>query len=173
LNSEPLNLNIIKFNIKGDLTCRTLGLKKINFKSLGRWLLILAVFFLVESLIGAIFKIDSGPFLKEISGSKNFLLVFVSIVLAPLLEEVIFRGYLFKAWRSTRIGLSGTLFATSVLFVLMHWGQYGIIQYVFIFALSILLGLARERTGSLFIPIILHGANNLLPAIGVIFLGAA
>lgn len=149
----------------------TLGFRKFTLKSLRKWLLILVGFLLVEGLIGSIFKIDAGAFMNEMSGSKNMFLVFTFIILAPLLEETVFRGYLFKAWRYTRLGLSGTLLATSVLFVLLHWGQYGLVHIVFLFIFSVLLGLARERSGSLWMPIILHSANNLLPVIIVVYLG--
>lgn len=150
----------------------TLGFRKFSLKSLGKWLLIIAGFFLTECLVGSIFEIDSGVFMKSINGSKSMFLIFTLLILAPFLEETIFRGYLFKAWRHTRLGLSGTLIVTSVLFTLVHWGQYGWIQYVFLFALSVLLGLARERVGSIWVPIILHSANNLPPAVIVVFMGA-
>lgn len=65
------------------------------------------------------------------------------------------------------------LLLTSALFVLVHLGQYGFIQFVFLFAFSMLLGLAREHSGSLLIPIILHSVNNMLPALVVIYLGLA
>ncbi len=151
----------------------TLGFRKVTLKSLGLWLLILAGFLVVQLTVGALFNVKSGDFLQELNGSKHILLIFVFLILAPLLEEMVLRGYLFKSWRQTRLGLTGTLLVTSVLFTLMHWGQYGLIQYVFLFALSILLGLARERTDSLWVPIVLHSANNFLPALAVVYLGLA
>ena len=151
----------------------TLGFRKFTLKSLGSWLLILAGFLVLQILVGTLFQVQSGDFLQGLNGSKSALLIFVFLFVAPLLEETVLRGYLFKAWRRTRLGLTGTLLVTSVLFVLMHWGQYGLIQYVFLFALSVLLGLAREYNGSLWVPIILHSANNILPSIAVIYLGLA
>lgn len=151
----------------------TLGFRKFPLKSLGLWLLFLGGFLVLQVLVDTLLKVESGDFLEALSGSKNVMLLFVFLAGAPFLEEMIFRGYLFKAWRRTRLGLTGTLLVTSGLFVLLHWGQYGLIQFIFLFALSMLLGLARERSGSLWVPIILHSTNNWLPAIAVIYLGLA
>ena len=54
----------------------TLGFRKFSLKSLGKWLLLLAGFFFVEGLVGSIFDIDAGVFLKSMSGSKNMFLIF-------------------------------------------------------------------------------------------------
>ena len=151
----------------------TLGFRKVSLKSLGVWLLIFIGFFILQVLVDVIFKVESGEFLKGVNGSKNVLFIFVLLVVAPLLEEMIFRGYFFKAWRQSWLGLTGTLLVTSALFMSLHLGQYGIIQYIFLFLLSMLLGLAREFTGSIWTPIILHSVNNVVPAIVVVFLGIA
>ncbi len=149
----------------------TLAIRTFSFKSFGFWLLVFALFLALQTLAETVIDIAPDPFILLISNSKSFSLAFLMVVMAPLLEELLFRGYLFKAWRSTKLGLSGTLLLTSVLFAALHWAQYHWILVAVIFGFSILLGLAREKTGSLWVPIILHSLNNLVFTVLVIFNG--
>lgn len=82
------------------------------------------------------------------------------VFLGPVIEELVFRGYLFQALRHSRLGLWGTLILTSVLFTAIHGYQYPWITLLHVFAFSLLLGMARKKTGSLYVPIALHMLNN-------------
>ncbi|WP_373504855.1 lysostaphin resistance A-like protein [Aestuariivirga sp.] len=89
-----------------------------------------------------------------------FLLVFPSIAIgAPLAEEFIFRGQLFSALSSTRLGVSGTTFVTSALWALMHmsepWLSVGLI-----FVMGLVFGWMMYRFGSLWVTIACHGMWN-------------
>ncbi|WP_308367588.1 MULTISPECIES: CPBP family intramembrane glutamic endopeptidase [unclassified Microbulbifer] len=151
----------------------TLAVRRFPLKSLATWLPALLVFLAAQALLAHALDIDPGEFMKSLAGSRFLPLALMMVVAAPLLEELVFRGYLFRAWRHTRLGLSGTLLLTSVLFTALHFGQYHWVQLSFIFALSLLLGLAREKSGSVLLPILLHAGNNLASAITVIYLGMA
>lgn len=82
-----------------------------------------------------------------------------AIVVAPVAEELFFRGlvqtYLVNAWAHRW----RAMIASSGLFALVHTGQ----PYAMpaLFALSILLGFLYERRGALVWPIMLHAAFNL------------
>jgi len=78
---------------------------------------------------------------------------------APLVEEFIFRGALWRGWRSSRLGLAGTLVLTSFLWAALHV-QYPLITICYIFVLGMLLGWAREKTGSIWVPVGMHALNN-------------
>lgn len=149
----------------------TLAFNRFGLKSLGFWLSILIAYLLLQVLINSIFEIPSSDFLASISGTQNLWLALVVVTLAPWLEELLFRGYLFKAWRHTWLGLPGTLFLTSILFVVLHGNQYHWVHLTFVLMLSVILGLSREKTGSVWVPVILHGVNNFLSAIFIIYLG--
>ena len=149
----------------------TLALKKFPPSQLKLWSIILAIYLLAEFAITSLLEVDGGEFVKTISGSKSLGLTFAFIVLAPIMEETIFRGYLFKAWRNTRIGLSGTLILTSAIFTSLHAGQYGFSILAMLFVFSLILGLAREKSGSIWLPITLHSINNTISAITVLYFG--
>lgn len=149
----------------------TLAFNRFELRSLGFWWSILVAYLLLQVLINSIFEISPTDFLESISGTRSFRLTLAVITLAPFLEEMLFRGYLFKAWRRTRLGLTGTLLLTSALFVGFHGPQYHWAHLAFVFSLSVILGLSREKTGSVWVPVILHSFNNLLSAIFIIYLG--
>ncbi len=90
------------------------------------------------------------------------LLWFALVVAAPVFEEVLFRGFLYEGLRRTRIGAMGTIVVTTLLWTLLHVGQYDQYFLTLIALIGILLGLARERTGSLYVPLAIHAVNNLL-----------
>lgn len=164
-------LMFLAANFKTQSWRETLAFNRFTLKSLGFWLSVLTAYLLLQALINNVFEIPSSDFLASISGSQSLALALVVIIPAPLLEELLFRGYLFKTWRHTRLGLTGTLLLTSVLFVGLHGNQYHWVHLAFVFMLAGILGLSREKTGSVWVPIILHGANNLLSAVFVIYLG--
>jgi len=90
------------------------------------------------------------------------LLWFALVIAAPVFEEVLFRGFLYEGLRRTRIGAGGTIVATTLLWTLLHVAQYDQYFLTLIALIGILIGISRERTGSLYVPLAIHGMNNLL-----------
>lgn len=160
-------------NLAGSPWRQTLALNTVTAKQLMPWIALYLIFAVAQTLVNHLLEIDMGEFIGAILGSRDFGLLLVFVVAAPLLEEAVFRGYLFKAWRSSFLGLWGTLLLTSALFTLLHAGQYPGILLGMLFVFSMLLGLARERSGSLYVPVILHALNNLIAWILVVYLGLA
>lgn len=82
------------------------------------------------------------------------------VVFAPLWEELVFRGFLFRGW-SSAIGIIPTTILTSMIWTMMHKGQYGWLYLIPTFILSILLCLIRWKTRSTTLTITIHTTNNL------------
>jgi membrane protease YdiL (CAAX protease family) len=85
-----------------------------------------------------------------------------AVVLAPLCEEVLFRGLLYPAFRN-RIGRGLAMTVTALLLMLVHTPE----TYPAIFILGLALAYAYERTGTLATPITFHAMFT-----GWTFLGA-
>ena len=88
-------------------------------------------------------------------------LMFVAfVILAPLQEEILFRGFLYRglapAW-----GPGRTIVLLSAIWAILHV-QYAWFFIVEIFALGLTFGWLRQRSGSTSLTIILHTANNAL-----------
>lgn len=104
-------------------------------------------------------KHDSTIYLKTLS--------FVSaVILAPILEEIIFRGYLYQSMfsefrhKNERTVVNGMLFAAAHVFF-VNFVIHASVPY-YIFVLGFLLATLYENTRSLFPCILLHMLNNAL-----------
>lgn len=91
-----------------------------------------------------------------------WLLILVMVVIAPIYEELVFRGLLWSAISEQFSGQRGTIVAsivTSIVFAAIHL-QYGIYEISTIVLLALIFCYARVKSGSLFLPIVLHILNN-------------
>lgn len=92
-------------------------------------------------------------------GAATVLSIVVAVVLAPVVEETIFRGVLFQALRD-RLGVGWGVALSSVAFALVH---LEISQLVFQGALVLLgawFALSLHRSRSLVVPIVGHAVFN-------------
>jgi len=109
--------------------------------------------------------------LVESTRSLVFLAVF-SMFLAPIMEEIMFRGFFFTAMcdlTSPRVAI----LATALLFALLHapqlWGSWAAVGLIFV--LGYVLSLARHRSNSIIPSFMIHTAYNST-LFGVSVLGA-
>lgn len=94
---------------------------------------------------------------ESLTGNVEFILAFIAlVVLAPVAEELLFRGYLFGTLRRLMSFIPATI-VVSVLFGLVH-GQWNVA--IDTFMLSIVMCWLREYTGSIWAAIFLHMFKN-------------
>lgn len=99
---------------------------------------------------------ESGPS-KLYKALGGFWVTFaVSVVIAPVVEEVTFRGMLFPALKK-RFGLAGGVLLSSLVFTLVHLNPA---QMMSVLPLGIYLAIMRHRTNSIYPGIILHALWN-------------
>jgi hypothetical protein len=84
------------------------------------------------------------------------LLVVFAVVIAPMFEEVFFRGFAYPTLKQ-RLGAWPAMLIVSAIFALSHAHLPSLVP---LFALAIGLALAYELTGSLFVPIGMHALFN-------------
>jgi membrane protease YdiL (CAAX protease family) len=95
------------------------------------------------------------------SPGAAYALAFFAIVVAPFMEEVIFRGVLFAFFErlaGLRFAISGTALLFAGLHVPEYWGAWN--HALLILVVAAALSLARALTGSLAPSVILHLAYN-------------
>lgn len=85
-------------------------------------------------------------------------------LLGPLFEEILFREFLFRPISDSGAGAAGAIAITSIAWACIHV-QYGIFDIVYIFLLGLILGIARQMTGSFTTAFLMHATNNLLSII--------
>ena len=87
-----------------------------------------------------------------------------TIIVAPVTEELLFRGFLHRGWALSWLGVSGTIVLTSALWAALYQ-QYNWPGILRIFLMGLIFGWMRQRSGSTTLTIILHSLNNLLATI--------
>lgn len=94
---------------------------------------------------------------------------FALVVIAPLMEELLFRGFLFRGYAASRLGVTGAILLTSVIWASMHI-QYDVFYIVQIVVLGCVFGWIRWRSGTTLLTIILHALVNLTALLQVAYL---
>jgi CAAX protease family protein len=101
-----------------------------------------------------------------------WLLVIAFCVAAPAWEEIFARGFLYRGWSESRLGVAGAIFLSSLAWTSLHL-QYDWFFFGEVFTIGLLLGYLRYRTGSTLLTIVLHGINNLAATIQTIWLAGS
>jgi len=100
-----------------------------------------------------------------------FFVAIGGVVLAPIAEEFLFRGVLYKALEQ-RWNRITSVIVVSVVFSLIHTGEISSgywLTHVSLFLFPILLALSRVATKSLGSPIMLHAGYNLSEYVGYLY----
>ena len=81
------------------------------------------------------------------------------VVVTPVGEEVLFRGFLYRGWHRSPSDVWLVIVATAALWALIHV-QYDLYVIAQIFVVGLILGWFRWVTGSTVLTILLHGLVN-------------
>ena len=116
-------------------------------------------------LVSSFFPPREPPPIERLLSSATAVYVFAifGIAAAPLFEEIMFRGFLFKVlfdiWGpGTAVSLTAILFA--LLHLLQLWGSWG--GVILIFIVGYILSFVRLRSNSLIPSFIIHTAYNTM-----------
>ena len=91
-----------------------------------------------------------------LSGFDKVIAFFSLVVVAPVMEELIFRGWLYGKMRA-RLSAPASILLVSLVFAILHF-QWNV--GVTVFALSVVLCVLREITGTVYAGIITHMLKN-------------
>lgn len=162
-------ISVLIIRLKGGSLPQYLALKPFS-PSVGIGMLGLLLIFMIASQ-ALTYVLDMAPlvFVDPLyqSVSSVWLLIFAMVVVAPIYEEVIFRGILWSAIAeqftassySANHGAIVASIVTSLIFAVIHV-QYGIYEISTIVVLALIFCYARIKSGSLLLPIVLHIVNN-------------
>ncbi len=139
-----------------------LGLHAPNPLQILLWIAVTLALNYGHSFLGPIFEREEIPefMVDTYQTADSMILMWIAIALmAPLFEEVFFRGFLYTGWRRSWIGPVGAAVVTSLLWTVIHM-QYDWFDQSWIFVFGLVLCVARAVTGSLWVPIAMHVFNN-------------
>lgn len=158
-----------------------LGLKDLpTWTDIGLAPVGLIVYLILATVLIAIFS--SFPFFDAtqaqelgyniVNGFDRIVAFFALCIVAPIAEEIVFRGWLYAKLRNLipgkRLSLILSILLVSILFGIMH-GQWNV--GVNVFAMSVVLCALREVTGTIYSGILLHIIKNTIAFALVYVLG--
>ncbi|HYW65284.1 MAG TPA: CPBP family intramembrane glutamic endopeptidase [Candidatus Dormibacteraeota bacterium] len=143
---------------------------------------------LFVALLTARMKEPENIPMQELFKHRQTALLFVAmaVLVAPLVEETLFRGYLYPLFarlisallrffgiedaQALRSGILGSIILTGVLFGLMHGAQLGWTWSLvsMLILVGIIFTLVRARTGSVFASFLMHLGYNSLIAVAAV-----
>ena len=90
--------------------------------------------------------------------AEPWVLIVALVVVAPVAEEIFFRGVAFNAWER-EYGTSRAVYGTAALFAVIHGSAFALVPF---FALGLILAHLYRRTRSLPATIALHATFNAI-----------
>jgi membrane protease YdiL (CAAX protease family) len=148
-----------------------IGFKEPLKREWVQWFLILVAFlFLSDGVSLLLHQPIVPPFMIDAykTASSLPILLFAIVVMAPIFEEVFFRGFLFQGIRYSRLGPIGAVGITSLVWAVIHL-QYDIYGMATVFALGLLFGIARLKTDSIHLLMVMHSFVGLVATVETVF----
>lgn len=102
---------------------------------------------------------DLEPFVALMHSDGWWIALLAISIGAPLMEELVFRGFLLSALASSRIGFAAGSVLSSVAWTSLH-ASYSLLGLLEVFAVGLFFSWLLWRTGSLRVPIFCHAAYN-------------
>lgn len=113
---------------------------------------------------------DNAPIQEIFRNPKTAILVMaMAVLVAPLFEETVFRGYLYPLFAKS-FGIAPGILITGILFGLLHGSQlgwsWGIVSLLIL--VGIVFTFVRARTGTVFSSFLLHlGYNSAIAVVTI------
>jgi uncharacterized protein len=100
-----------------------------------------------------------GVYQNAVATGSLTVLVMAAVVSAPLIEELLFRGFLLPGWSASRLGPTFAILLTSAIWTALHI-QYDWPALAMVYCSGLLLGWLRLTSGSTVLTIFLHATGN-------------
>ena len=137
-----------------------LGSLDLKKKDIFYGTLFLAIFIGLEEIYMWVLGLEMPEGFITFMLSEPIILSLISvIIIAPIAEEFLFRGFLYSQLKRTKLGPWGAITLSSLLWTVIHF-QYEILILIVLFVFGMFLGYLRMAYNSLSLPIILHAINN-------------
>ncbi len=141
-----------------------IGFREPLKREWAEWLMILAAFLcLSDGLSYLLHQPVVPPFMIEAYKTASSLpaLLLAVVVVAPIFEEIFFRGFLFQGIRYSRLGPIGAVGLTSLIWAVIHL-QYGVYGIAIVFVMGLLFGIARLKTDSIHLLMVMHSLVGIV-----------
>jgi membrane protease YdiL (CAAX protease family) len=150
--------------LSGGRALEFLGWRAVSLKSVAGWVLALLLFLVgYDALSWWMEREVASTFMRDVylTAGHPALLWLTVVVAAPVVEEFMFRGFLFAGLVRSPLGVAGTALATSLMWAMLHL-HYDATAITMIFVVGLLLTAARQVTGSIIPCLAMHAAMNAM-----------
>ena len=170
-----LGVTLLFARLRKGFTVRDyLCLRPVGAKVFFAWLGIVVVVLVLLHLLSMLFEPQNvaGMYLELYETSVYPVIFWLAVVvMAPLFEEIFFRGFMFRGISASRLGAPGAVLITAFIWAVIH-AQHDAFLIAYIFVLGIVFGMARARHRSVYLTIALHAVVNLIATVEILLAGA-
>ena len=150
-----------------------LQFRKVVLLGIGLLLAALPTIGLSGVLVSKVFNFNAQRDSQEIvrvfenadSPSQKIPIILLAVVVAPMIEEFVFRGFVYGVLKR-HFGAFSSLIFSAILFAVVHLHAPSLVP---LFLLACALTIAYEFSGSLLVPMTMHAFFNGLTLVGVFF----
>ncbi|MGL3108971.1 CPBP family intramembrane glutamic endopeptidase [Bradyrhizobium sp. BR 1432] len=166
-----LAIRIKKASFVDYLALRWPAWKQLAFGAVGLILLVL----IWETMSRALGREATPGFMADLLKSGRdkgaaMVLLFAFSVAAPMSEEVLARGFLYRGWSASFLRVPGAILLSSLVWTVVHL-QYDMYFLAEVFTIGLWFGYMRYRANSLWLTAVLHALNNLTAVVLTMWLG--
>lgn len=141
--TQSFNFAIFKSNLSHLIVC---------------WPLILLTSFFSMLLFS---DFNEQKIVSKLKNNVSYSLLFSSIIIAPIIEEIFFRKFVYRVIKK-KLGIFFGILISSLMFGLIHYNLY---SFGTLFLLSVICTIKFENTGQIFQPILIHSFFNTIMVI--------
>ncbi len=165
--SVPIILGCIALCIyfrKGPTIRQYIGFNAVDAGTVLRWTGLFLVFLAVAEFLS---QTMGRPVLPDFvietykTAVSPALLLVAVVIAAPLVEEILFRGFILTGFRSGPLSDGAAVSLSALLWAANHF-QYDLFEMILVFLLGVIMGFAKIKTGSIYTPVAMHTSVNLL-----------
>jgi membrane protease YdiL (CAAX protease family) len=170
LSTIPIGLTVWFAKMTGSTAVDYLALKRPTGRTVLLAVIAAIAFNVLMHAVGVVLVRPPVPasqnsdFRKAIEHGLLFWLGAQVVISAPIWEEILFRGFLFRGWERTRYG-AVAIGLTALLWALMH-RRYQVFYIGQLFIFGLILGWVRWKTKSTITTMVMHGTSNLASVVG-------
>lgn len=175
--STVISIPILKYasnQSKENFPWKLFAFKKIQSSTLVIIVLLSVVYYFIEVWFRITFDVTLPQIMLDIklqsSTTTDFVLILIFVgVVAPFIEEVVFRGFAYARIQRSKLGSLGAVWITSILFTILHYQLLVSSLLLFLLIVSFLLGFIRYRTNNVVYCFILHSLINSYSTVELFF----
>ncbi len=137
----------------------------LNWPSRGefvRSLMIISIVWMMDIVSRFVIHPTSAPASEFSANAGGLFVFFVGLsIAAPLMEEFVVRGFMFRGWSESFLGPAAAIILTSLVWASFHT-DYDWFGRFWIFLSGIALGYFRWRSNSAWLTVMVHSVWNLI-----------